>query len=142
VPTLSLDEAFRGTTATSLALFASEEAAEGMRTLPIKDETTLRGLGGRILKRLRCRSCPITQGERGMTPFESAHGRVTHIPTSAREVFDVTGAGDTVIATFTLARAAGGTALQAAQLSNAAAGLVIGKLGTATVNLKELSGAL
>jgi D-beta-D-heptose 7-phosphate kinase/D-beta-D-heptose 1-phosphate adenosyltransferase len=61
-----------------------------------------------------------------------------HIPTLAQEVFDVSGAGDTVIATFTLAIAAGASAVEAAILSNHAAGIVVGKVGTATVSSDEL----
>jgi D-beta-D-heptose 7-phosphate kinase/D-beta-D-heptose 1-phosphate adenosyltransferase len=61
-----------------------------------------------------------------------------HIPTVAREVFDVSGAGDTVIATFTLAIAAGASPLEAAIISNHAAGIVVGKIGTATVCADEL----
>ena len=68
--------------------------------------------------------------KRGQRPF--------HIPTVAREVFDVSGAGDTVIATFTLAVAAGASPVEAAILSNHAAGVVVGKLGTATVTPAEL----
>jgi D-beta-D-heptose 7-phosphate kinase/D-beta-D-heptose 1-phosphate adenosyltransferase len=120
-----------------------KEASEGMRTLPIKNQAETILLGQKILKRLRCRSCLITQGEKGMTLFD-AHDvhHPTHIPTSAQEVYDVTGAGDTVIAAFTLARAAGASLVEAAQISNAAAGIVVGKLGTATVNLHELKGTL
>ena len=61
-----------------------------------------------------------------------------HIPTRAREVFDVSGAGDTVIATYVLTLACGATYLEAAELSNFAAGVVVGKLGTATCTQKEL----
>jgi bifunctional ADP-heptose synthase (sugar kinase/adenylyltransferase) len=61
-----------------------------------------------------------------------------HIPTVAQEVFDVSGAGDTVIASFTLAIAAGASPLEAAIVSNHAAGIVVGKVGTATVNAEEL----
>lgn len=64
------------------------------------------------------------------------------IPTIAREVYDVSGAGDTVIATFTLARAIGASPFQAAVLANAAAGVVVGKLGTATLTSAELRQAL
>ena len=65
-------------------------------------------------------------------------GRITHIPTVAREVFDVTGAGDTVISTLTLAIAAGAPMVDAARLSNVAAGIVVAVVGTATVNPEEL----
>jgi D-beta-D-heptose 7-phosphate kinase/D-beta-D-heptose 1-phosphate adenosyltransferase len=68
--------------------------------------------------------------ERGRKPF--------HIPTVAREVFDVSGAGDTVIATFTLAIAAGASPLEAALVANHAAGIVVGKIGTATTSREEL----
>jgi D-glycero-beta-D-manno-heptose-7-phosphate kinase len=61
-----------------------------------------------------------------------------HIPTVAREVFDVSGAGDTVIASFTVAIAAGASPLEAAIISNHAAGIVVGKIGTATVTPEEL----
>ena len=68
--------------------------------------------------------------------------KLTLIPTHAREVFDVSGAGDTVIATYSLARSAGATPHQAAILANAAAGVVVGKLGTATLTRDELGAAL
>jgi D-beta-D-heptose 7-phosphate kinase/D-beta-D-heptose 1-phosphate adenosyltransferase len=91
----------------------------------------------RLLNELRPAVLLITLGELGMLlclrdqkPF--------HIPTVAREVFDVSGAGDTVIATFTLAIAAGASPLEAALISNHAAGIVVGKIGTATVTQEEL----
>jgi D-beta-D-heptose 7-phosphate kinase/D-beta-D-heptose 1-phosphate adenosyltransferase len=67
---------------------------------------------------------------RGEKPF--------HIPTMAQEVFDVSGAGDTVIASFTMAIAAGASPVEAAIISNHAAGVVVGKIGTATLNEEEL----
>jgi D-beta-D-heptose 7-phosphate kinase/D-beta-D-heptose 1-phosphate adenosyltransferase len=91
----------------------------------------------RLLKELRPAVLLITLGElgmllcrRGLKPF--------HIPTLAQEVFDVSGAGDTVIATFTLAVAAGASPLEAAIISNHAAGIVVGKVGTATISPDEL----
>lgn len=79
----------------------------------------------------------ITLGDQGMLLCQ--HGeRPVHIPTAAREVFDVSGAGDTVIASFTLAIAAGASPWEAAMLSNHAAGVVVGKFGTATVSPAEL----
>lgn len=71
----------------------------------------------------------LTRGEEGMSLFEREG--VTHIPTVAKKVFDVTGAGDTVIATFTLAQAAGASMQEAAVLANHAAGVVVGEVGTA-----------
>ena len=79
----------------------------------------------------------VTLGEQGMLLCQRGH-RPFHIPTVAQEVFDVSGAGDTVIATFTLAIAAGASPLEAAVLSNHAAGVVVGKVGTATVSPEEL----
>jgi D-beta-D-heptose 7-phosphate kinase/D-beta-D-heptose 1-phosphate adenosyltransferase len=72
-----------------------------------------------------------------MSLFERG-GRVTHIPTVAREVYDVTGAGDTVISVLTLAMAAGAPMGDAARISNYAAGIVVGVVGTATVRPGEL----
>ena len=80
----------------------------------------------------------ITLGELGM--LLCRHGqRPFHIPTVAQEVFDVSGAGDTVIASFTLAIAAGASPLEAAILSNHAAGIVVGKMGTATITPESCS---
>jgi len=90
-----------------------------------------------ILKYLGLESILVTLGEQGMRLFEKS-GKVTSIPTVAQEVFDVSGAGDTVIATFTLALSCGATKKEAAHISNFAAGIVVGKLGTATTNRKEL----
>jgi bifunctional ADP-heptose synthase (sugar kinase/adenylyltransferase) len=89
------------------------------------------------LKNLKAYQPLITRGEEGMTLFEE-HGRISHIPTQAREVFDVTGAGDTVISTLALGLVTGLSILQAAVLSNVAAGIAVGKLGTASVTPDEL----
>jgi D-beta-D-heptose 7-phosphate kinase/D-beta-D-heptose 1-phosphate adenosyltransferase len=103
----------------------------------ITDEETLAKAGKQILHELDCRSVLITQGKNGMTLFES-DGEINHIPTVAKKVFDVTGAGDTVISTFSLALASGLDLKSAAILSNFAAGLVVGEVGTSTVSAEEL----
>lgn len=90
-----------------------------------------------ILEYLQLDSLLVTLGEQGMKLLES-NGRLTHIPTVAQEVFDVSGAGDTVISSFTLALCAGASKLEAAHIANFAAGIVVGKLGTAVTNAKEL----
>lgn len=90
-----------------------------------------------ILKYLGLESILVTLGEQGMRLFEKSGSR-THIPTVAQEVFDVSGAGDTVISCFTLALACGANKLQAAHIANFAAGIVVGKLGTAVTTRKEL----
>jgi D-beta-D-heptose 7-phosphate kinase/D-beta-D-heptose 1-phosphate adenosyltransferase len=91
----------------------------------------------RLLNELRPAVLLITLGELGMLLCQR-NQKPFHIPTVAQEVFDVSGAGDTVIATFTLAIAAGASPLEAAILSNHAAGIVVGKVGTATTTPGEL----
>jgi len=91
----------------------------------------------RLLKDLKPALLLITLGELGMLLCQRDRSPF-HIPTVAQEVFDVSGAGDTVIATFTLAIAAGASPIEAAILSNHAAGIVVGKVGTATVSPDEL----
>lgn len=94
-------------------------------------------IGKALVKRFSCQAVLITLGEDGMMLVEK-NGSVTKIPTAAREVYDVSGAGDTVIAVFALAIAAGATMKEAAFISNHAAGIVVGKLGTATLTREEL----
>jgi D-beta-D-heptose 7-phosphate kinase/D-beta-D-heptose 1-phosphate adenosyltransferase len=91
----------------------------------------------RLLNNLRPALLLITLGELGMLLCQRGQ-KPFHIPTVAQEVFDVSGAGDTVIATFTLAVAAGASPIEAAILSNHAAGIVVGKVGTATTSAAEL----
>jgi D-beta-D-heptose 7-phosphate kinase/D-beta-D-heptose 1-phosphate adenosyltransferase len=95
----------------------------------------------RLLKELRPAILLITLGELGMLLCQRGQ-KPFHIPTVAQEVFDVSGAGDTVIACFTLAIAAGASPIEAAILSNHAAGIVVGKIGTATVGPEELLASL
>lgn len=97
--------------------------------------------GQQLLKFLRLESLLITLGEEGMYIFERDKKPI-HIPTKAQEVFDVTGAGDTVIAVFTLALSAGATKFQAADLANYAAGIVVGKMGAVAVSREELNDAV
>lgn len=92
---------------------------------------------GHILRYLNLESILVTLGEQGMRLFEK-NGRITHIPTVAQEVFDVSGAGDTVVASFTLALSCGATKLEAAHIANFAAGIVVGKVGTAVTTRNEL----
>lgn len=116
------------------------EAMDGMGVSKLKSEDDFEALGRRILKNLKCRSVLITRGENGMSLFEK--NKITHIPTAAKEVFDVTGAGDTVIAVLTLALSRGASLAEAAEIANYAAGIVVGKLGTATVLPSELAKSL
>jgi D-beta-D-heptose 7-phosphate kinase/D-beta-D-heptose 1-phosphate adenosyltransferase len=91
----------------------------------------------RLLRELNPALLLITLGELGMLLCQRGQ-KPFHIPTVAQEVFDVSGAGDTVIATFTLAIAAGASPIEAAIISNHAAGIVVGKVGTATTSPEEL----
>jgi D-beta-D-heptose 7-phosphate kinase/D-beta-D-heptose 1-phosphate adenosyltransferase len=80
----------------------------------------------------------ITRGEQGMSLFEKG-GDITHLPTLARQVYDVTGAGDTVVGSLVVARTAGASLKEAALISNHAAGIAVGGVGTTAVTFQELS---
>ncbi len=131
---------YRGTT-----LITPNSAEAGLMSgVEIDGDQTLARAGEQLIKRLRCRAVLITRGEHGMTLFEASNGKVetTEIPTEAKQVFDVTGAGDTVVSALALALAAGAGMEEAARIANAAAGIVVGRVGTATVKLEELKAAL
>ena len=127
-----------------------KEAESAVRNLKIQDSTNtfrintdrlmtnkdLKRAGRELLRYLKLDSILITLGEQEMYLFEDA--KTTHIPTRAQQVFDVSGAGDTVIAAFTLSLACGASRLEAAHIANFAAGLEVSKIGTATVSHKEL----
>ena len=103
----------------------------------ITDEKSLVMAGKTLMKKLDCGTVLITRGDEGMTLFEK-NNRITHIPTFAREVYDVTGAGDTVIAAFALCHSAGMSSKDAAIVANHAAGAVVGEIGTAVVTRNYL----
>lgn len=111
--------------------------AEHASGITITNARDLTRAGRLILKQTRAEYLLVTRGEAGMALFEG-DSRVTHIPTVAREVFDVTGAGDTVISTLALGLSVGLPIKEAAMLANIAAGIVVGKLGTASVTPEEL----
>lgn len=94
-----------------------------------------------LREKLNCNAVLITRGDRGMMLLEG-DGEPVFVETAAREVYDVTGAGDTVIATLAAALAAGASMLEAATLANHAAGIVVGKVGTATASAEELLASL
>ncbi len=108
---------------------------------PCHTDTEVEKAGAEILSLVSTRYLIIKRGEQGMAVFEQGQ-KAIHIPTVAREVFDVTGAGDTVIAAASLALLCGATIREAALIANAAAGIVVGKIGTATVTPRELVAAL
>jgi rfaE bifunctional protein kinase chain/domain len=109
------------------------QIATGMKA---RNKNEIKDIGRKLLNRLKPKSILLTLGEDGMMLFEKQ--KIKHIPTAALEVYDVTGAGDTVISLFTLALASGATSFEAAQIANLAAGSVVGQLGAATINKKEL----
>jgi len=112
------------------------EAAMGAG-FKIRDELTLVEAGYKLRTSLNLEAILITRGAQGMSLFEKGK-EVLHLPTVARNVYDVTGAGDTVTSVMALGLAAGLSFSQAAHLANHAAGVVIGKFGTATVTLSDL----
>jgi rfaE bifunctional protein kinase chain/domain len=117
-----------------------EEA--GLATgLEIRDEAGLCQAGDRLLDLWQSEAILVSRGEEGMSLFKR-NGGVQHFPTTAREVFDITGAGDTVLATCALALGAGASLEEATVLANHAAGVVVGKVGTATVRPEELHAVL
>jgi D-glycero-beta-D-manno-heptose-7-phosphate kinase len=107
---------------------------------PEKDHNLLE-IGKRLLQRWEPDELLITLGEQGMMLFAQGE-QPHHIPPRAREIYDLSGAGDTAIALFTLALVCGATPLEAAELSNHASGVVVAKLGTATVTPAELRESL
>jgi D-beta-D-heptose 7-phosphate kinase/D-beta-D-heptose 1-phosphate adenosyltransferase len=114
----------------------NQAEAELLAGIQINGSASLEEAGRRLLAHLGCDYALITQGEDGMSLFNKS--RSHHVPTFAREVFDVTGAGDTVMATLALAAASGASMEEAAILANHAAGIVVGKVGTSTASQAEL----
>jgi D-glycero-beta-D-manno-heptose-7-phosphate kinase len=119
----------------------NQQEAERAAGVEITGEASLLEAGARIRAQLDCGHVLITRGEHGMSLL-NASGKIAHIPTVAREVYDVTGAGDTVIAALALALSAGAGITAAAVIANYAAGVVVGKVGTATVSRAELAEAI
>ena len=115
--------------------------AERASGIEIVDQDSLISAARTIRQMLDCRNVLITRGEHGMALLEESD-HLTNIPTVAREVYDVTGAGDTVIAALTLALTSGASLPDAAIIANHAAGVVVAKIGTATVSTAELIATL
>jgi rfaE bifunctional protein kinase chain/domain len=149
--------AYRG----ARAIVCNAKEASFFVTRPLGDEKSLVEAGRALLAHFGCSAVVITQGEKGMSIFEESAPKHLHIPATSsevtyarvgqtgisreargRQVFDVTGAGDTVLSVLSLAVAAGASLADGAALANVAAGVVVGKLGTAHVTPKELTAAL
>lgn len=112
------------------------EAADGSG-IEIKDDASLVKAGKALMRRTGCEAVLLTRGENGMSLFEKKH--ITHIPTVARQVYDVTGAGDTVISAFTLAYSSGASMEESAIIANHAAGIVVGEVGTAVTTTDRIT---
>ena len=123
------------------ALTPNRAEAGGAVGRELESDADVQRAARELLQRLACEAVLMTLGEDGMWLFEPG-GRNVRIPTVAQEVFDVAGAGDTVIATFTLALASGASLEQAARIANQAAGIVVGKLGVAVATPQELRAKL
>jgi D-beta-D-heptose 7-phosphate kinase/D-beta-D-heptose 1-phosphate adenosyltransferase len=115
----------------------NQHEAGWMQGRRVSDEASLLEVGWGLQQRLDSEAVLVTRGPEGMSLFEKG-GRLTHIPTVAREVYDVTGAGDTVVSVVALALAAGADFVQAATIANHAAGVVIGEVGTASCSPEAL----
>lgn len=149
--------AYRG----ARAIVCNAKEAASFIGLSLTDEKSVAEAGRKLLAHFGCGAVLITQGEKGMTLVEETSPRHVHIPATGfevtyarvgqpgiersatgRQVFDVTGAGDTVLSVLALAAAAGASLPDAAALANTAAGVVVSKLGTATISPQELARAL
>ncbi len=149
--------AYRG----ARAIVCNAREASFYVTRALGDEKSFEEAGRALLAHFGCGAVVITRGEKGMSIFEESAARDVHIPATSfevtyarvgqagiesgatgRQVFDVTGAGDTVLSVLALAAAAGASLVDAAILANIAAGVVVGKLGTASVGPQELESAL
>jgi len=128
---------YRGVT----SLTPNQKEAEQACALTISDETSLTRAGNALLDRTEADAVLITRGEHGMALFEKG-GEQHHLPTEASHVYDVTGAGDTVIAVYTTALAAGVNFSDAASMANHAAGVAVRELGTVAVTAHQLIEAL
>lgn len=124
---------YRGAT----SLTPNQREAAAACAMAITDEASLARAGATLLERTAAAAILITRGEHGMTLFLQ-DGHAHHLPTQATEVFDVTGAGDTVIAAYTTALAAGADVVTAASLANHAAGVAVRELGTAAVTAAQV----
>lgn len=119
------------------SLTPNQKEAELACAALVTDAGTLSAVGATLLERTRAESVLVTRGEHGMALFERG-GAEHHLPTRATMVYDVTGAGDTVIAVYTTALATGADFLAAAQLANHAAGIAVRELGTVAVTAAQL----
>ncbi|MDA0711356.1 MAG: D-glycero-beta-D-manno-heptose-7-phosphate kinase [bacterium] len=127
---------YRGVTAIS----PNQSEALGAFNLDESDERTVIETGHRLIQHFELDQVYMTRSEKGVALFE-ANGKVTHIPATARDVFDVSGAGDSTAAVYTLALLSGASPAESAYIGNLAGGIVVGKVGVDTVSIKEIKEA-
>jgi D-beta-D-heptose 7-phosphate kinase/D-beta-D-heptose 1-phosphate adenosyltransferase len=118
----------------------AEEASRATGIKP-KDKRSIEEAGRKLLSKLKCKMALITLGERGMALFKEGR-KPAFIPTIAQDVYDVSGAGDTVVGAFSIALASGAKEIEAAHIANYAGGIVVGKVGIAVITAKELIGRI
>lgn len=123
------------------AITPNLKEAHELTGFPINDDTSA-SRGARLISQKLSTSVVLTRGEKGITVFDKKTDKITHIPSKKLPVFDVTGAGDTVIAAISLFLATGVDLVQASKIANLAAGRVVGSSGTTTVTLKDLENLL
>ena len=119
------------------AISPNQSEALGVFNLDDATEETILDIGHRLVKDYEIDQVYMTRSEKGVSLFES-NNTVTHIPATARDVFDVSGAGDTTAAVYTLALLSGASPAEAAHIGNLAGGIVVGKVGVDTVSIDEL----
>ncbi len=138
IPVL-IDPKLRNLAAYHPATLVTPNHHEALRMANLEEDSDegLERAARSIRNRLKCDAVLITRGDRGMLLLQG-DGDPVFVKTAAREVYDVTGAGDTVIATLAAALSSGASLVEAATLANHAAGIVVGKVGTATANAEEL----
>ncbi len=119
------------------AITPNQKEAGDAVGMKVVDEKSLLSIGRELMSRLQAECVVLTRGEQGMTLFMRG-GEIRHLPTVAREVYDVTGAGDTVVSALAVALAAGASMVEAAVVANHAAGIVIREIGTASVTPDEI----
>ena len=125
---------YKGATSMTPNLKESSECIG--KEIPETEEKTIE-IGVELREKLELDHLLMTRSEKGMSIFQN-NGKINNIPTFAKEVFDVTGAGDTVISVYTLALACGATYTEAAKIANTAAGIVVGRVGTSVVKVDEI----
>jgi D-beta-D-heptose 7-phosphate kinase/D-beta-D-heptose 1-phosphate adenosyltransferase len=116
--------------------------AEMASNIEIREDSSAEKAAYKILMNTKCEAVLITRGKQGMTLVEGVNKKAIHIPAQAREVFDVTGAGDTVLSVLGLAVASKLSFEEASYLANAAGGVVVGKLGTSAIKVRDLISAI